>query len=403
MRDGSYMAESSQVIAGHSIEKNILRCGLIIFAFTAPLGNGTIGFAVLLLLSPLLLRQLRQSASPGEALLGPLTLPTAAFILAACITALFGSNIQDGLLHTTGLAVMAWVGLLIGAMVVQDRRFTQRYVVPTMIVSTAVAAAYGLIQYFILDVRRTTAMLSYTNRFATLLVFFGVLGVAYFVSRRNKYVRMMAVPYFILCMAALGTTLSRAGWLAAIAALGLAAWRWKYTPRVLVIGIVLVVGLAVAAPDSWQDRFQSMYSVSDNMDRITLWQTALNIFQHHPLTGSGPGSFLHIGPEYATHQDTFRPHATPHNVILSVASDMGIFGLAAFLWIIAKLAKMSSFLWRTKNAFTHGVVIAVAAILINDLFGQGFYTVQIGSVMWFGFGLLAALYAHEQRAVQKPQ
>ena len=55
----------------------------------------------------------------------------------------------------------------------------------------------------------------------------------------------------------------------------------------------------------------------------------MNAFVEHPLTGVGAGQFKNYNPP--GRQERWRE---THNALLQVAADTGIFGLAAFVFLI---------------------------------------------------------------------
>lgn len=371
----------------------IVRLALLVFAVAAPLGHAALGLGVLLLASPWLIRVAAKDGRP----LGLLQWPALALIGASLLSALLGWDLQAGLLNTLALALMAVLGLLASRAALRDASFFMRILMPAFLLSTVVSAILALVQYFLMDVRRTTALLSYTNRLGTILAFFGLLGVAYLVQQRGR-LRWLTLPYLGLCLGALGTTLSRAGWVAAGVGGVLLGLRGGRRSLGLFAAVALMVVLLLAFQPTWVDRMQSIVNPAANRDRLTLWQTALDIFGDHPLTGSGPGSFLDVSAKYLA-PEAYRAHATPHNLVLGIASDLGLLGVAALGWLLTRLIRMGVYLWRKQDLFIAGVVAAAAAIFVNDLFGQGFYTMQIGPIIWFAFGMEAALY---ERVVEEP-
>lgn len=261
---------------------------------------------------------------------------------------------------------------------------------PLTLLATAACAAWATYEHFVLDARRATALLSYANRLATLLVFFGVLGVGFLLQRGGK-LSWLTLPFGLLVLGGIGATMSRAGW--AAAALGIALFGLRGGRRFLVASLIafLLFAALLVVEDDWAARFATTFSLDANQDRIVLWMAALEILRDNPVLGTGPGSFLYVSDDYiepARH----RGHATPHNIVLSVASDLGVVGLLTFGWLMFGAARAAWYLWRLGGPFYTGLVVAVVCIFFNDLFGQGFYTVQTGTVMWFALGLLAAFY-----------
>ena len=68
--------------------------------------------------------------------------------------------------------------------------------------------------------------------------------------------------------------------------------------------------------------------------RWQYWRSTAKMCAEHPLTGAGPGNFVHFYPRYkpASAPETV---ADPHNFLLSILSQYGPIGLVGFLMMIA--------------------------------------------------------------------
>lgn len=51
--------------------------------------------------------------------------------------------------------------------------------------------------------------------------------------------------------------------------------------------------------------------------------------------------------------------------------------------------RLGRVLWHQRDPFAVGLAASLVALFVNDLFGQGFFTSQIGSVLWFTLGMLS--------------
>lgn len=379
----------------------VARLALVVLAVSAPVGSATLGLVVLLLSVPFLYSEAKLAGGMRSSrAFGILTGPVVALIAAGLLSTVFSTDKLHALGHVVGMALMALTCLLSARIAVRERHFFLNIAIPLALVATVISAALGLYQHFALGVSRATALLGYTNRLGTLLAFFGVLGAGFLLYRGGR-VGWLLFPFGLLVLGGIGATMSRAGWVAVavgIILLGLRADR-RFIAACLVLAMLFAVGLLLE--ERWASRFSTIFSLEENQDRITLWKAALGIFRDHPLLGSGPGSFLYVSDNYID-APRHRSHATPHNIVLSIASDMGALGLLAFGWLMTGVAKAAWYLWRLRHPFYTGLVAAVASIFVNDLFAQGFYTTQIGTVMWFGLGLLAAFYEMEKDLAVAP-
>ncbi len=68
--------------------------------------------------------------------------------------------------------------------------------------------------------------------------------------------------------------------------------------------------------------------------RLELWGAALRLIQTQPLLGVGPDNFRHLyGAQLGL--ETWDERVQANNLYLEVLADVGLLGLAAFLWVVA--------------------------------------------------------------------
>lgn len=161
--------------------------------------------------------------------------------------------------------------------------------------------------------------------------------------------------YPLAALLALGilATYTRGVWLAVLFAL--AAMLVAMRPQalvLLVLAVALMVGVVTANPRS--DLASRVISTTDPNDpsvvqRLFLWETAINIFRHYPVLGSGPKTFPELRDRYAVPGlEIYSYHDTPgesikvellgpHNFYLLALSERGVVGLATFLALLLLL------------------------------------------------------------------
>lgn len=103
----------------------------------------------------------------------------------------------------------------------------------------------------------------------------------------------------------------------------------------------LVAGLAVLAlafvlgPAGVRARFLSMADAADATiaERLYMYRSGLAILKDHPWLGTGKGELRHVYERYAI-PGSMRSHTSHvHNTPLQIATERGLFALAAWLWI----------------------------------------------------------------------
>ncbi len=186
----------------------------------------------------------------------------------------------------------------------------------------------------------------------------GVGGVAWAWTHRYRRAAVVGASALCLGLAALVLTVSRGAWFAFSAGMltaGYLEWRtnlarWPSLRRlgdILLVGALLVVlvgfGLALTWPDlePWLDTLPRGRTA---IARIKFWRDSLALIGDYPFTGSGLGSTEMVYSSYVRllHVRFIEQHV--HNLLLQIAVEQGLPGLAAFLgllglviWVLVRL------------------------------------------------------------------
>ena len=109
-------------------------------------------------------------------------------------------------------------------------------------------------------------------------------------------------------------------------------------------------------------------NVQPNYERILMWQSALNMFIEHPITGIGIGNYH---KEYVSHyrsplskEDTWHPH----NVLLSMLAQSGLIGTIGYLLLFIYLyyKSISNYI-KDKNIIDLTFLSSLLAFSLNGL------------------------------------
>ncbi len=133
---------------------------------------------------------------------------------------------------------------------------------------------------------------------------------------------------------ALALTYSRAGWIGFAAAAAFLVLTQVRRLRASAAAAGLVSAAAIVAVLLL---FNSHHDPSEDYTRIAIWQTAVGIVDRFPLTGVGPFDFPQLyALVHVPDADATAFHA--HSLYLTLFAELGIAGLAAFLWNLWKFA-----------------------------------------------------------------
>ena len=235
----------------------------------------------------------------------------------------------------------------------------------------AVAAAYGIAQYFGWDpllpaaayqagegtftIVRPPGTLGHAGYFAPFLLCVGFSALALWRVEAIAWRRRSAVLAAVLAFAALPLTGTRAALLGAIAGglVLLATTRPRVRRAHLAAATALCLAAVgfVASPAGEKLRARFHWSLDDRFGgaRLLLWRDSVHMAATRPLSGFGPETFILEFPRFQSidlaraYPDFF--HESPHNVLLDAFVAQGVVGPALLLtvWLLSALAGMRVF------------------------------------------------------------
>jgi putative inorganic carbon (HCO3(-)) transporter len=147
--------------------------------------------------------------------------------------------------------------------------------------------------------------------------------------------------------------------------------------------------------------------------RVELWGAALRLIQTRPLLGVGPDNFRHLyGAQLGL--ETWDERVQANNLYLEVLADVGLLGLAAFLWavggplVVARRLLTARFArslssdekssdqlgFDSRMVMVLGLTLGVVAFLVHGLFDSFLAFTPTALLLWMLLGMLLA---------QKPQ
>ena len=230
---------------------------------------------------------------------------------------------------------------------------------------------------------RASGTFTQANYFASLLQLALLPGIALALSDLRRNVWM--VPWIVAALGGLFFSLSRGGISGfAIGLLLLLVWR---RARWIAVGLAFLFVLLTtlnANPIVKSDQFGNVTqrlstishpgeSVTNNRPRI--WATAINVTEANPFFGVGVNQFQ---DEAARQSLTERgaPLENAHNIFLSLSSETGLIGLAAFLVFVFELCRRGLRALAVDGTLPLALALGLAATLLG-FFVQGMTAAQI--------------------------
>jgi O-antigen ligase len=144
------------------------------------------------------------------------------------------------------------------------------------------------------------------------------------------------------------------------------------------VAAVLAAGLAAASARN----VSTQKATSDRSRRVEL---TARVFAHHPLVGVGIGA-----QPFASQKISPRPGPLPkfvsHTTPLTVAAELGILGVAAYLAVIAGAARVVDAAGRTWPSLGLALGAVLLALIVHSLFYSGFFE---DPMTWLAMGIAA--------------
>ena len=244
-------------------------------------------------------------------------------------------------------------------------------------------------------VRRIQALYSSPNHFGLLLgrTLPWLLALGWLLPAR----RLAAMLGATVVGAALVGTFSIGAWLGSGAAVLMLAWMLGGR-RLLAVTSGLLVGLgAMALALLRVDRVWSHLNPEQGTTffRLRLWDSALAMVRDHPILGIGLDNFL-----YLYQQRYIDPSALaeanlshPHNLILHFWLQLGLLGLVAALWLLARMFSSGLGIFRAsedsvRRALAAGAVASLVDFVVHGLVDNSYFLPDLALIFWLTAAVL---------------
>jgi O-antigen ligase len=223
------------------------------------------------------------------------------------------------------------------------------------------------------------------GRFEALAVLTVIALLALGPPRRAIVALAPAGPLLLFGLALSYSRTAMAALLLGLAVLAVVVWR-RPAAIALGVGAVACVLLALALPQT-RDAFSGGgEELSSN--RLSLGERGWAEFRERPVAGVGLGGF--VEGSKLLQEETRRGHS-PHNVVLTMAAELGILGLAAFAAVVATAVLAAL---RPRAPDWHRVLRLVVALELLVLFAHALtetYAVFEDPLAWVGLAVVASL------------
>lgn len=177
--------------------------------------------------------------------------------------------------------------------------------------------------------------------FAFTLIFLFHILLSQLLFSKDTRKKLILVSGCAFCLVGTLFTFSRGAWVALFISTSLVFLlvNWKQLLKVFMFFGILFSGLCVISP-GFRFRIFSL-NLTDNKERLELWQVCLKMFQESPWFGQGYDSFGFRFAKFSTlHLTSPETPLDPHNMYLEFLATSGLVGLFCFLVFLASTARV---------------------------------------------------------------
>jgi O-antigen ligase len=227
------------------------------------------------------------------------------------------------------------------------------------------------------------------------------------VGGRKSLVWAGVVAFFlVLLLSCLCWTYSRSSWIGYLVVLFVMVLFDRR--RILYAGALLLIFIFIFLPSL--DNVRHMNLINDNTrgvqeeenvqsvfeqggsGRLDYWKQAVLVIRSSPIVGTGLNTYTRVIKRERDH-GAWR---YAHNCYLQMTAETGFLGLACFLSMLFVLFRHAlNYCKKIEDVWLltilQGIVSGLFGFLVQSFFDNTFYTVQLGMLMWFIFGLMVAV------------
>jgi O-antigen ligase len=132
--------------------------------------------------------------------------------------------------------------------------------------------------------------------------------------------------------------------------------------------------------------------------RLQLWQSALAMIRDHPVLGVGLDNFLYLYQQrYILAGALAEANLShPHNLLLHFWLQLGMLGLAAALWLVARAFSLAQRIYRSSEdvlarAVAIGAVGSLVDFVVHGLIDNSYFLPDLAMIFWLTLAILEAL------------
>jgi len=288
---------------------------------------------------------------------------------------------------------------------------------------------YGIFQYIGIDFsywagnvgrQKVFGLFGNVNYFAEYLIIPLSVSISLFFITKNKLIKTILLIGILTMGGSLLFTFTRGSYLGFAISLIIILFLFMNNRKkefilenrkifIFSLVLVIIVGCLFIVPNPLNKQGTAIYTVKNRLSlsvittgssalrRIAIWKFTALMIKDHPLIGSGIGTFRYNTLKYHRSLYPYGFADMAHNEYLQLWAELGLVGLATFIWVIITYFIFSFKILKTlkDNKYQQGIVIGlmggITAILVDSLFGFPLHLPASISLFWLMLALTSII------------
>ena len=171
-------------------------------------------------------------------------------------------------------------------------------------------------------------------------------------------------------------------------------YSWKYS---IMLGVLGVLG-GIASSSAIQHRIGSIFASrgdSSNSFRFNVYLSTFKMAMDNWLIGIGTGNKT-FRLTYGLYMVTGYDALSAYNILLEIFTEMGLFGLFAFVWIFAisfikSIKAVISSIPIENKIIISSCILAITGMLVHGMFDTIWFRPQVNMIFWLSVSILAVI------------
>jgi putative inorganic carbon (hco3(-)) transporter len=225
-----------------------------------------------------------------------------------------------------------------------------------------------------------------SNYFALAAMLGLPIAYAWFISDKRPFYRWTMLACLIVISAGTASVGSRGGLLALMTFVAFIIYHSGHRIRNFIVLTVVLVTPMLFIPRNPITRFihPDYADVKASEVRVETWKAGLRMLKAHPLTGIGLGEFK---PQISKYTDDPKLNKLAHNTYLEIASELGIFVFALYIWLLYETYQTFSWLRRAAREFNsrlfYNMALGMQGGLVGFFVSSFFLSAEYVKFFWF--------------------